>query len=143
MTDSAVNRRKIPSEGPVFRLSGVELVKMTKPVYHVSRFLPIVRRSVAPFTFVLCFTLPFKGRILGLVLIFEADRLLSSGSGSCLGSSGASDEADGQDDDEDEDEDDQKLSPFDLCMARRASVADAAHVIPLQSSEEIFSLLAS
>jgi hypothetical protein len=101
----ALCRKKIPSEEPVFRLVGVELVKTQAPVYHVSRYLPAVRQSTAPFSFVLSFTLPYKGRILGMVLIFEADE----GYGAVSQKGGSSDE---------DSEEDEGLSPFDLCMAR-------------------------
>eukprot|EP00892_Ulva_mutabilis_P002877 jgi/Ulvmu1/12590/UM092_0020.1 len=97
------DRKKVPSEEPAFRLAGMELVKTDAPVYHISRYIPAVRQSTAPFSFVLCFTLPYARRILSLVLIFEADGML-----------GAAPQSD-EDDDEDEDG---KLSPFDLCMAR-------------------------
>lgn len=100
-------RKKVPSEEPVFRLAGMELLKIDTPVYHISRYLPAVRQSTAPFSFVMCLTLPYARRILALVLIFEADGMLGA--------------APHSDDDDDDDEDGTgKLSPFDLCMARSA-----------------------
>ena len=91
----------------MFRLAGMELLKIDTPVYHISRYLPAVRQSTAPFSFVMCLTLPYARRILALVLIFEADGMLGA--------------APHSDDDDDDDEDGPgKLSPFDLCMARSA-----------------------
>lgn len=87
----------------------VDLVKTDAPVYHISRFLPVVRQSSAPFSFVLSFTLPYARRILGMVLIFEADEAYGGG-GQHRGTSS----------DEDS-EDESQLSPFDLCLARCAS----------------------
>lgn len=100
-------RKKVPSEEPAFRLAGVELVKTDTPVYHISRYIPAVRQSTAPFSFVLCLTLPYARRILSLVLIFEADDMLCSAPQS-------------DDDDEDEDDNDSggNFSPFNLCVAR-------------------------
>ena len=104
-------RKKIPTEEPLFRLVAVDLVKSDEPVYHISRYLPVVRKSSAPFSFVLSFTLPYARRILGLVLIFEADEAYG-GVGQHRGTSS----------DEDS-EDESQLSPSDLCLARCASSA--------------------
>lgn len=93
------DKKKLASLEPMFRLQGLELVKMKETVYHVSRYLPIVRRSTAPFNFVLCFTLPWGGNILALVMVFEADTGPLPHSEPC---------ADDQD----------ALCPFDLNLAR-------------------------
>lgn len=95
-------RKKVPSEEPAFRLAGMELLKIDTPVYHISRYLPAVRQSTAPFSFVMCLTLPYARRILALVIIFEADGMLGAAAPS----------------DDDDEDDEEKLSPFDLCMAR-------------------------
>lgn len=100
-------RKKIPTEEPLFRLVAVDLVKTDAPIYHISRYLPVVRQSTAPFSFVLSFTLPHGGRILGLVLIFEADEAYG-GVGQNKGGSS----------DEDSEEDEGQLAPYDLCLAR-------------------------
>lgn len=101
-------RKKFPSEEPLFRLVAVDLVKTDAAVYHISRYLPLVRKSSAPFSFVLCFTLPYARRILSMVLIFEADEAYG-GVGQQRGNSS---------DDDDSEEDESQLSPFDLCLAR-------------------------
>lgn len=75
-------------------------------VYHVSRYLPIVRHSTAPFNFVMCLTLPYSGQTLGLVLVFSADAIPSPIS------AGASDDS----------ADDEVLPPFDLNLARYAAL---------------------
>jgi hypothetical protein len=98
-------RKKIPSEEPVFHLAAVELVKTDTPIYHISRYLPLVRRSSAPFSFVLSFTLPYARKILTMVLIFEADEAYGG-----AGQKGTSSDEDS--------EDDSQLSPFDVCLAR-------------------------
>ena len=88
----------------MFSLQGVELVKMPATMYHVSRYLPAVRHSTAPFNFVLCFQLPFGGQVIGLALIFAATYLPNANA------EGLQDEF-MQDDKE-------MLEPFDLNMAR-------------------------
>ena len=95
----------MPSEDPVFRLAGMELLKIDTPVYHISRYLPAVRQSTAPFSFVMCLTLPYARRLLALVIIFEADGMLGAAPPS----------------DDDDEDDGEKLCPFDLCMARSAT----------------------
>jgi hypothetical protein len=47
---------------------------MDAPVFHISRFLEAVTASPAAFSFVVCFTLPYQGSILHLVLIFVAHK---------------------------------------------------------------------
>ena len=84
----AVPRRvKVRSTEAAFSLVGMELMKSHQAVYHVSQYLPIVAFSSEAFLFVLCFTLPFKGSILHLALVFAAarkPRLSADGGGGAL-----------------------------------------------------------
>jgi Protein ENHANCED DISEASE RESISTANCE 2, C-terminal len=139
-----VCRKKVPSEPPVFELAGVELMRSNAAVYHISRYLPIVRRSTAAFTFVLCFTLPFKGKVQSLVVVLEARGLETSagwasrrsggappGHATSGARGGAADGSGDGDDDEDDDEDDERLVPVDLCLARCAGRPSSCAMVRL------------
>lgn len=55
-----VDRKKFPALPPVFKLLSTDLVDVDEPLGHVARFLPSIKYSPAPFTFVFNLMLPCR-----------------------------------------------------------------------------------
>lgn len=68
------NKQKQKSAPAAFRLTALEALITPKPETHISPYLPIVTRSSAPFLMPIHFTLPYGGKPMHLVCVFEADR---------------------------------------------------------------------
>ena len=71
--DYLSDKRKQPSAEPAFRLKAMEAITTDAPVTHISPFLPVVAHSRAAFLLPVHFTLPYAGRLMHLVIVFEAD----------------------------------------------------------------------
>lgn len=67
------DKRKQPSAQPAFRLKAMEALTTDAPVAHISPHIPVVAHSSAPFLLPVHFTLPYGGRPMHLVIVFEAD----------------------------------------------------------------------
>lgn len=68
------NKQKQKSAPAAFRLTALEALSTPKAETHISPYLPIVTRSSAPFLMPIHFTLPYGGKPMHLVCVFEADR---------------------------------------------------------------------
>lgn len=84
------DKRKQPSAEPAFRLKAMEALTTDAPIAHISPHLPVVAHSSAPFLLPVHFTLPYGGRPMHLVVVFEADADPTVEDGG-LGSGGAGD----------------------------------------------------
>ncbi|GBF87676.1 hypothetical protein Rsub_00387 [Raphidocelis subcapitata] len=66
------DRAKVAAGPPEFQLAAVEIATTPTAVHHLSRFLPSVRCSGAPFTFVVNMMVPSAHEVLHVVMIFRS-----------------------------------------------------------------------
>jgi hypothetical protein len=67
------DHRKVEAGDTVFALASVDLVEVDAPTFDVSRFLPSIRDSASPFTFVVNLMIP-GARPYSVVIAWAADR---------------------------------------------------------------------
>jgi Protein ENHANCED DISEASE RESISTANCE 2, C-terminal len=66
------NKHKQPSLPAGFKLTALEALITAGPELHISPWLPMVRGSAAPFLMPIHFTLPYGGKPMHLVCVFES-----------------------------------------------------------------------
>lgn len=68
------NKQKQKSAPSAFRLTALEALITPKPETHISPYLPVVTHSSAPFLMPVHFTLPYGGKPMHLVCVFQYDQ---------------------------------------------------------------------
>ncbi|EIE22257.1 DUF1336-domain-containing protein [Coccomyxa subellipsoidea C-169] len=112
------DKKKVLADDPLFALAAVDLLEMETPTFHIARYLPSLKKSKAPFTFIVNIMVP-SAQPFSLVMSWAADADQSGSSGlSSLptprGGSGPGSLDEGSDNGRASDPD----SPFDLSLAR-------------------------
>jgi hypothetical protein len=116
------DHKKAAAGDPVFELASMDLVETDAPCFHIARFLPSIKHSRAPFTFVVQIMVP-QSPPLSLTAAWAADVNPDGAgkAGSTAGSEATSPGGDGDSDTEAE-----KASPFDIALARFVAGGDDA-----------------
>lgn len=68
------NKKKQKSAPCAFRLTALEALVTPAAATHISPYLPVVTHSSAAFLMPIHFTLPYGGKPMHLVCVFESDR---------------------------------------------------------------------